>query len=343
MNMAQEVPGPQINMSLLTEEEKYLLQHKGHEKQHQEMFLILIGTLIASQFGLVYWKRRHLLSFQLFSLACLWAFPFLFSLYFYSSSGGATKFLLLWTLFSLIYWYLISIATKQKIDSQTPATVFVIIHRVYQLCYGTGILGYVFIVSELMGMNTIFIKPQEGRGTWLFQFGSSLFFYALYFGVMGRDLVDLLSDRMAASIGYYNKNGLPTKHLRSNICAICGDEIEISDNFVNSQQLHEQPQQQEYPYASKQAEFFLKENAAYELECRHRFHEKCIRGWCVVGKKDMCPYCKEKVDLKQFRKKPWDTQELMFVQMLDAVRYFIVYQPLIFIIAQGFIYMSGLD
>eukprot|EP01043_Picozoa_sp_COSAG02_P058744 COSAG02_NODE_7362_length_3047_cov_4.165875_2_plen_64_part_00 len=31
------------------------------------------------------------------------------------------------------------------------------------------------------------------------------------------------------------------------------------------------------------------------LNCRHRYHEFCIRGWMIVGKKDTCPYCNEKV------------------------------------------------
>jgi RING finger protein 121 len=36
----------------------------------------------------------------------------------------------------------------------------------------------------------------------------------------------------------------------------------------------------------------------YRLTCGHEFHEFCIRGWCIVGKKQTCPYCHEKVDLK---------------------------------------------
>jgi hypothetical protein len=36
----------------------------------------------------------------------------------------------------------------------------------------------------------------------------------------------------------------------------------------------------------------------YRLSCGHEFHEFCIRGWCIVGKKQTCPYCHEKVDLK---------------------------------------------
>lgn len=38
--------------------------------------------------------------------------------------------------------------------------------------------------------------------------------YGLYFGIMSRDLAKILAARMAASIGYYSKDGLPSKHLR---------------------------------------------------------------------------------------------------------------------------------
>jgi hypothetical protein len=30
-------------------------------------------------------------------------------------------------------------------------------------------------------------------------------------------------------------------------------------------------------------------------------------GWTIIGKKDCCPYCKEKVDLKAFSRHAWDT------------------------------------
>jgi hypothetical protein len=34
------------------------------------------------------------------------------------------------------------------------------------------------------------------------------------------------------------------------------------------------------------------------------FHEWCLRGWVIVGKKDTCPRCHERVDLRQFRTNP---------------------------------------
>lgn len=61
-----------------------------------------------------------------------------------------------------------------------------------------------------------------------------------------------------------------------------------------------------------------------------RFHEFCIRGWTIVGKKDVCPYCKEKVDLRQtLLKNPWETGSVVWTNILDMARQIIVWNPLI--------------
>jgi len=52
------------------------------------------------------------------------------------------------------------------------------------------------------------------------------------------------------------------------------------------------------------ADLVTSEERKYTLSCQHSFHEFCIRGWCVVGKQQTCPYCKEKVDLKRMFKNP---------------------------------------
>ena len=48
-----------------------------------------------------------------------------------------------------------------------------------------------------------------------------------------------------------------------------------------------------------------------QLTCKHLFHDQCIRGWTLVGKKDTCPVCLEKVDLRTlYADRPWDTRNL---------------------------------
>ena len=44
-------------------------KHKGHEAMHAEMMLILMGTLIVAQALLLFWKSRHLRSYQVCQLA----------------------------------------------------------------------------------------------------------------------------------------------------------------------------------------------------------------------------------------------------------------------------------
>ena len=105
--------------------------------------------------------------------------------------------------------------------------------------------------------------------------GLLFLYYGLYIGVLGRDISEICSEKMAALIGYYTPKGIPTRHLEQNVCAVCGNKL-----FV-----HEK-------------EEGIIENT-YKLSCKHVFHEFCIRGWCIVGKKQTCPYCKEKVDLKK--------------------------------------------
>ena len=50
---------------------------------------------------------------------------------------------------------------------------------------------------------------------------------------------------------------------------------------------------------------FLASGLFVRLNIKLRFHEFCIRGWCIVGKKQTCPYCKEKVDLKRMFPSPY--------------------------------------
>ena len=39
----------------------------------------------------------------------------------------------------------------------------------------------------------------------------------------------------------------------------------------------------------------------------------------IVGKKDTCPYCNEKVDLKQTFTTPWEKTSIVWANLLDMV------------------------
>ena len=74
--------------------------------------------------------------------------------------------------------------------------------------------------------------------------------------------------------GYYKQEGIPERALEPDTCAVCGNKLLVP---VGEEGVIEN---------------------TFRLSCGHEFHEFCIRGWCIVGKRQTCPYCHEKVDLK---------------------------------------------
>ncbi|XP_006884559.1 PREDICTED: RING finger protein 175 [Elephantulus edwardii] len=186
---------------------------------------------------------------------------------------------------------------------------------IYKLSYAFGVVGYLAIMFTICGFNFLFkIKARDSM-----DFGIVSLFYGLYYGIMGRDFAEICSDYMASTIGFYTVSGMPTRSLADNICAVCGQKIIV--------ELDEEG---------------LIENT-YQLSCNHVFHEFCIRGWCIVGKKQTCPYCKEKVDLKRMISNPWERTHFLYGQILDWLRYLVAWQPVVIGIVQGINYSLGLE
>ncbi|KXS11044.1 hypothetical protein M427DRAFT_127059 [Gonapodya prolifera JEL478] len=282
----------------LDEEAKRHLE-PGHEEMHSAMAFILLVALMGSQIGLLYWKRHHSKSFELVGTLGLWSIPPIFGF-----TNSSWRFITIWALFALLNVFVVWKSTERPLRSLTPRLVYKFYSTVYQVCYVIGVTGYIIMFVTLMA-----VLPQQA-----FEVGVLFFFYGVYFGVLGRDTVDRISDWMAAAVGYYNKTGLTTKQLRDGVCAICGAPSgDFPDDKIET------------------------------LTCEHSFHEKCIRGWVIVGKKTTCPYCKEKVDTSRFTRGPWETQQALYLSMLDFVRYLLVWQPIIFGTVNAAFYILGLD
>uniref|UniRef100_A0A183CLC3 RING-type domain-containing protein n=1 Tax=Globodera pallida TaxID=36090 RepID=A0A183CLC3_GLOPA len=155
-------------------------------------------------------------------------------------------------------------------------------------------------------------------------FGVHLLFYGLYYGVLGRDLAHSLTDRLACKIGYFTHDGLPKRVLESDVCAVCGNNLHKPSSNQNNFNPLDEAQGGVMTEAVE-----VPEEKTYTLACNHVFHEFCIRGWCMVGKLQTCPYCKEKVDLKRMFKNPWEKPHLFYGKLLDWIRYLAVWQPII--------------
>ncbi|CAO1413523.1 unnamed protein product [Diamesa serratosioi] len=316
MNHLHEFVDMNKSLSEMTDDEKLRYEHqkmhdkhKGHEQMHVEMLLILVITLIVAQFCLVYWKKRHYKSYLLISLIGLWIVPLGFSI-----KNGYGRFIIFWIIFSLITGVVMRKAYQKPIQGNTPRLVYKWFLFIYKLSYGLGIVGYVIMMMTFFGINLIFNQPPN---VWM-DVALLFVFYGLYYGVLGRDLSELCTDKMACHIGYYTIDGIPTKNLPKDLCAICANKL----------------------FVSASEEGILE--STYKLSCDHTFHEFCIRGWLIVGKKQTCPYCKEKVDLKKMFN-PWQKPHLLFGTLLDWIRYLIAWQPAILFIVQGINWFLGLE
>uniref|UniRef100_A0A8D0FUI6 Ring finger protein 121 n=1 Tax=Strix occidentalis caurina TaxID=311401 RepID=A0A8D0FUI6_STROC len=247
-------------------------KHRGHEAMHAEMVLILIATLVVAQLLLVQWKQRRPRSYNMVTLFQMWVVPLYFTIKLYW-----WRFLVIWVLFSAVTAFVTFRATRKPLVQTTPRLVYKWFLLIYKISYATGIVGYMTVMFTLFGLNLLFrIKPEDAM-----DFGIALLFYGLYYGVLERDFAEMCADYMASTIGFYSASGMPTKHLSDSVCAVCGQQIFVD---VNEEGIIEN---------------------TYRLSCNHVFHEFCIRGWCIVGKKQTCPYCKEKVDLKRMFSNPY--------------------------------------
>ncbi|XP_032836828.1 E3 ubiquitin ligase RNF121 [Petromyzon marinus] len=305
------------DLSKLPAEERWRVEHarmhakhRGHEAMHAEMVLILLATLAVAQVLLVQWKQRHTRSYNVMTLFQMWVVPLYFTVKLFW-----WRFLSMWGIFSAVTALVVFRATRRPLTGSTPRLVYKWFLLIYKLSYAVGIVGYIAVMFTMFGFNLLFRLRTEDS----MDFGVVLLFYGLYYGVLGRDFAEICSDSMASTIGYYSASGMPSKQLAQDTCAVCGQRI-LVDVEVEG----------------------VIENT-YRLSCSHVFHEFCIRGWCIVGKKQTCPYCKEKVDLKRMFSNPWERPHVLYGQLLDWLRYLVAWQPLIIALVQGINYTLGLE
>lgn len=297
------------------------LEHAGHEQQHSIMFLILIGAMVLAQLVLYGWKRYHEKSYQAATLVGLLFFPFAISVYFVY-----LRQLFIWTVFCAITGWLLYKATRKPLDKATPRMVYTWFFNMYRASYVVGLTGYVLMMAEFLGITHLFVETHG-----LAAVGVLLLFYGLYYGVLTRDCAEFATSRMASVMGLVKKGELPGKAADPNTCGICAGSLA---------RLEAPPpvpaKNSDFPDEDDHLQSLTGTEHAVTLSCGHRFHEWCIRGWLLIGKKDMCPYCSEKVGL-DIRKSPWQAQGILWAHLLDALRYLVVFNPLI-LLGVNFVY-----
>ncbi|KAF5929429.1 hypothetical protein HPG69_017855, partial [Diceros bicornis minor] len=130
--------------------------------------------------------------FQMVTLFQMWVVPLYFTVKLHW-----WRFLVIWILFSAVTAFVTFRATRKPLVQTTPRLVYKWFLLIYKISYATGIVGYMAVMFTLFGLSLLFkIKPEDAM-----DFGISLLFYGLYYGVLERDFAEMCADYMASTIG----------------------------------------------------------------------------------------------------------------------------------------------
>lgn len=272
----------------------------------------------------------------------MWIIPFVLSVY-----NHYWRFVIVWAAVTGVTIVLLHRPLWNKNlhsgGSSIPRLVYRWFFYVYSISSVVAVIGYSLVMLTLLGVNILLgIKPMYSIDV-----GVLMLFYGIYYGVLTRDFTDFLVDLLAANIGYYSpSSSLPSKQLNSKICAICGRPhsgpmLKNSTGLLaTAAALSEDANGQD----SNGYDTSSLNEKTYTLTCGHIYHQYCIFGWCLVGKKQVCPFCREKVDLnKLFSSLPFQKPHYLYGNLLDFIRYLIVWQPVILFAVQGVNYAFGLE
>lgn len=329
-------------------------KHEGHEGQHLAMVAILIATMVISQILLVIWKSKYQKSYIHASMVVMYTVPFMISVY-----RHWWRFVSIWIIISsitiVLVWRPLFRPTFSRTGSSIPRMLYKWFFVLYTFSSLIAVTGYTILLLTFFGINILLnMLPQTAL-----DIGFMMLFYGIYYGVLCRDFTDFLVDKLAAQIGYYNpdSSALPSRLLLENVCAICGfthdngDKIDIEgldkeDALTSSQSdlLFNNPNQEFDPDMSVDYQDESRKERVFVLSCGHKFHEYCIYGWCLVGKRQTCPFCSEKVDLgRLFSALPFQKPHYLYGNLLDFIRYLFAWQPLIFFVVHMLDYELGLE
>lgn len=287
----------------------------------QFLAFAILFLVLGLQIGVQFWKKYFPKSFQYTTFVLMWVFPAGLSLYL-----GFWKMILLWAIFSSVSLYMAYLGTRKPLSMRTPRRVYSWFYWIYLIAHLLSIVGFFLLCLDIFGITNffhgMFLKQLLEYRVFRFLYSEPIVivFYGLYYSIIVRDFAEICAEQMAQNIEesrvqyYVNENAI------KRTCGICNGGFELDRDLEGAAQLQTE---------------FISDNKL-EVECGHCFHEFCVKGWSIIGKKDHCPVCKEKVNIKdKLPKSPWADQDSpAWQQFLDIVRYIIVWNPLILLVLQ---------
>lgn len=296
-------------------------------------FYVVIFLMVGMQLGVVWAKREHPRRFAQVTLAGLWTVPLYLAL-----QSGYWRFPLVWLVWSFVTGLALKLASQRPLAPTTPRLVyrwFLLSHRITA---PIATIGVSLVVGDFLGLGVLEAMVVSPEVQLL------LFFYGMYFGILTRDCAELTTDLMSSGrIG----RGEGRLGFSSNRCGICGGGMA---GGLGAARLGEGLGGGDNPYGSS-AQGGLGgltgqggvSEGVITLSCSHVFHDQCIRGWTMVGKRDECPTCLEKVEMSHLiADRPWEKVNQVWGQLLDMFRYMVVWFPVLLMATHLLFYEVGL-
>jgi len=312
------------------------------EKQASRVLGSMLFFVVVTQYVLYVWKKRGERSFQYFTLLGLWLIPFFFALRF-----GLTRFLIGWLAYSLQTSYFIRLSTQRPLSTKAPARVYRWFLRMHQATNMCVIGGYVLVFADVLNLPPFYFFPTSphpsSAASWILlelrQLSALGVTLGLYFGVLTRDIAEICTWQLSSALGLAKRSDEEMNDWqRQNLCALCGLDLFPAQASAIALRSRNHPLGRQQPPSSPEGATAAVQEPLFELQCGHTFHESCLRGWAIVGKNTACPYCGDPVRLSQLLgRSPWQKQSLIWIHLLDAVRYLIVWHPLVLVLANIFV------
>lgn len=350
MPMNVHPPGPHVH------------DHGSHRHGHDTradaiMFYTMVIGAVVMQFVLQYWRQTHPRSFNLASLGGLWLLPAATSVV-----SGYWRFVAVWLLYSCAAAVFLRLARERPLRTSTPRLVYRFFEVAYATSTGLAAAGYSTLLIAVMLPGAAVLLPRA-----LVDILLTAVMFGVYFGVLTRDLAELAGETIASSLGYSKRRGDDdSRPVPRGLCALCGEDLlppgqEEEGGESLRQQLNALQEPARAPSAAAGPAGTAAAVAAaaaaaprtvrlaagggrviYKLECGHVFHGSCILGWCVVGKKGTCPCCLERVDLRAVvGDTVWAQSSLLWTRIMDAVRYMVVWMPILALAVRFVMYQAG--
>jgi len=236
--------------------------------------------------------------FRITTLSLMWGFGICYALYF-----KAKLFIVCWIIYTVLNLNMYLRTRRKELQASTPRVIYKYFLFTFRLNYYFALgSAIVFLIYSVFFVSEEELRSENFENQDMLLY---VFICALYFGILNRDFAEICAETIAIRSGFYGPDAIARNEFSPTICGICSEPMLMANVGMMSFEKY------------------------VGLKCGHSFHDLCIKGWCLVGKKNTCPYCHEKVDMNNAFQRPWEKVDLAYGGFLDVFRYFTGWMPLI--------------